>query len=283
MELLRSLAALAEPPGRETTRIAVLLGLGEPPKPADYDDLFLFQLYPYASVYLGPEGMLGGEARDRIAGFWRILEQTPPPESDHLALVLALYARLYDLESEAPDAATEDRWRHLRTTFLWEHMLSWLPAYLEKLQEMASPFYKAWGELLRELLQQEILEVGQQDLLPLHLREAPDLPDPEAEGGETWLDAVLSPVRSGVLLVRNDLVRAGRDLQLATRVAERRYALKALLGQEPGATLDWLAKEASSWQERHLRWHDLSGLIADFWSQRAATTAERLLAARQQL
>jgi TorA maturation chaperone TorD len=283
MELLRSLAALAEPPGRETQRIAELLGLGEPPEPADYDDLFLFQLYPYASVYLGLEGMLGGEARDRIAGFWRILEQTPPPEPDHLALVLALYARLCDLESEAPDAATGDRWRHLRTTFLWEHMLSWLPAYLEKLQELASPFYKAWGELLRALLQQEVLEVGQQDLLPLHLREAPDLPDPEAEGGEAWLDSLLSPIRSGVLLVRNDLVRAGRDLQLATRVAERRYALKALLGQEPASTLDWLAKEATSWEQRHQDWQDLSGPIADFWSHRAATTAERLHTARQQL
>ena len=283
MELLRSLAALAEPPGRETPRIAELLELGTPPVPADYDDLFLFQLYPYASVYLGPEGMMGGEARDRIAGFWRILEQTPPPEADHLALVLALYARLCELESEAPDDVASQRWRHLRTTLLWEHVLSWIPAYLEKLQEVASPFYQAWGELLREVLKQEVLELGQQELLPLHLREAPALVAPETEGGEAWLGSLLSPVRSGILLVRNDLVRAGRDLQLATRVAERRYALKALLGQDPEATLDWLAAEAAAWQDRHHRWRDLSGPVADFWSQRAATTAERLRRARQEL
>ncbi|MGB5159608.1 MAG: molecular chaperone TorD family protein [Thermoanaerobaculia bacterium] len=283
MELLRSLAALAEPPGRETPRIADLLGLGTPPASADYDDLFLFQLYPYASVYLGPEGMLGGEARDRIAGFWRVLEQAPPPESDHLALVLALYARLCELESEAPNDATKHRWRHLRTTCLWEHIASWVPAYLEKLQELASPFYQAWGELLREVLEQEVLELGQQELLPLHLREAPAVLDPEAEGGEAWLDSLLSPVRSGIILVRNDLVRAGRDLQLATRVAERRYALKALLGQDPAATLDWLAAEAEAWQNRHQRWNDLSGPITDFWSHRAATTARRLHTARQEL
>ena len=283
MELLRSLAALAEPPGRETRRIATLLGLGTAPEPADYDDLFLFQLYPFASVYLGPEGMLGGEARDRIAGFWRVLDQTPPPEPDHLALVLALYARLCDLEAGAPDAATGDRWRHLRTTFLWEHLLSWLPAYLEKLQELASPFYRAWGELLRDLLRQEALELGQQELLPLHLREAPSLPDPQAEGGEVWLDSLLSPVRSGILLVRNDLMRAGRELQLATRVAERRYALKALLGQDPSATLEWLASEATAWVDRHRRWHDLSEPIAEFWSRRASDTAGRLQTARQDL
>jgi len=283
MELLRSLAALAEPPGRETPRIADLLGLGTPPAPADYDDLFLFQLYPYASVYLGPEGMLGGEARDRIAGFWRVLEQAPPPESDHLALVLALYSRLCELESEAPDAATGHRWRHLRTTCLWEHILSWIPAYLEKLQELASPFYQAWGELLREVLQQEVLELGLQELLPLHLREAPPVLDPEAEGGEAWLGAILSPVRSGIILVRDDLVRAGRDLQLATRVAERRYALKALLGQDPASTLEWLATVATDWQGRHRRWNDLSGPVSDFWAQRAADTAQRLHNARQDL
>ena len=283
MELLRSLAALAEPPGRETPRITDLLGLGTPPASADYDDLFLFQLYPYASVYLGPEGMLGGEARDRIAGFWRVLEQAPPPESDHLALVLALYARLCELEAEATDADTASRWRYLRTTFLWEHIASWVPAYLEKLQELASPFYQAWGELLREVLEQELLELGQQELLPLHLREAPAVLDPEAEGGEAWLDSLLSPVRSGIILVRNDLVRAGRDLQLATRVAERRYALKALLGQDPDATLDWLATEATTWQDRHRRWNDLSGPISEFWAQRAADTAQRIQAARREL
>jgi len=283
MELLRSLAALAEPPSRETHRIAALLGLGAPPEPADYDDLFLFQLYPYASVYLGPEGMLGGEGRDRIAGFWRVLDQTPPPEADHLALVLALYARLCELESEAPDEATSQRWRHLRTTCLWEHLLSWLPAYLEKLQELASPFYKAWGELLREVLNQEVLELGQQDILPLHLRDAPALPDPTAEGGEKWLASLLSPVRSGIILVRNDLVRAGRELQLATRIAERRYALEALLGQDPTAMLEWLEGEATAWKERHRRWQDLSGNIADFWAQRATATAQRLQDARQDL
>ena len=283
MELLRSLAALAEPPGRKTPRIAELLGLGVAPESADYDDLFLFQLYPYASVYLGPEGMLGGEARDRIAGFWRVLEQTPPPESDHLSLVLALYARLCELEEETADAETASRWRHLRSTFLWEHIVSWVPIYLEKLQELASPFYRAWGELLREDLRAEAIERGQPNIRPLHLREAPALPDPAAEGGEAWLDSLISPVRSGIILVRNDLVRAGRELQLATRVAERRYALKALLGQDPEATLDWLANEATSWQKRHLRLHDLSGAIADFWTQRAAESAERLRSARREL
>src|SRR3712207_4790889 len=73
MELLRALAVLAEPPTAETRRVAEALGLGAGARADEYTELFVFQLYPYASVYLGREGMLGGEARDRVGGFWRAL------------------------------------------------------------------------------------------------------------------------------------------------------------------------------------------------------------------
>ena len=94
MEIFRALGALLEPPSPGHERLAAALELGPLPPAADHTDLFDFQLYPYASVYLGAEGMLGGEARDRIAGFWRALGLTPPPEPDHLAVMLGLYAGL---------------------------------------------------------------------------------------------------------------------------------------------------------------------------------------------
>src|SRR2546423_4691638 len=95
MEIFRALAVLAEPPERpEVARLAELLDLGELPSASDYTETFVFQLYPYASVYLGAEGMLGGEARDRVAGFLAALGHTPPPEPDHLTVLLATYAQL---------------------------------------------------------------------------------------------------------------------------------------------------------------------------------------------
>ena len=65
MELFRSLAVLSEVPSPESEIAAAALELGSLPSRAEYTDLFEFQLYPYASVYLGDEGMMGGEARDR--------------------------------------------------------------------------------------------------------------------------------------------------------------------------------------------------------------------------
>ncbi|HEX8421973.1 MAG TPA: hypothetical protein VF634_01095, partial [Pyrinomonadaceae bacterium] len=61
MELFRALAVLAEPPVPESARVADALALGALPEASEYTEVFVFQLYPYASVYLGAEGMLGGE------------------------------------------------------------------------------------------------------------------------------------------------------------------------------------------------------------------------------
>jgi hypothetical protein len=77
LELLRALAALAEPPSEAQERVAPALGLAAPDAAAP-TEVFTLQLPPYASVYLGGEGMLGGEARDRVAGFLRALGVTPP-------------------------------------------------------------------------------------------------------------------------------------------------------------------------------------------------------------
>src|SRR5829696_8795920 len=123
MELFRALGAFIEPPHDGTGALADALELGAVPDPADYTEVFVFQLYPYASVYLGAEGMLGGEARDRVAGFWRALGQLPPAEPDHLSVMLALYARLVEIEENEPDAARRAGWRGARKAFLWEHLL----------------------------------------------------------------------------------------------------------------------------------------------------------------
>jgi hypothetical protein len=114
MELFRALAVFAETPDRAGVgRVAEALGLGRVPEPSAYTDIFVFQLYPYASVYLGDEGMLGGEARDRIAGFLKALGQEPPRESDHLATLLGAYAALCASEESADDARVRE---HLPST-----------------------------------------------------------------------------------------------------------------------------------------------------------------------
>ncbi|MHB8613016.1 MAG: TorD/DmsD family molecular chaperone [Candidatus Dormibacteraceae bacterium] len=277
MELFRALACLAEPPGLETDRVADLLELPGRADAADYTELFGLQLWPYASIYVGAEGKLGGEAGDRVGGFWRALHLTPPAEPDHLAALLGLYATLAESEASEQDPARRRLKRSSRQALLWEHMLSWLPTYVAKLEEIASPFYKTWGDLLREALIGEARGFGAPDRLPLHLREAPVLPNPQTEGADLFLASLLAPVRTGMVLVRGDLGRAARELGLGLRQGERAYVLKALLGQEPAATLRWLATEAGRWADIHASMPDELEPARGFWRSRAQA-GEQLVA-----
>jgi TorA maturation chaperone TorD len=276
MELLRALAVLAEPPVAEAVRVAEALELGPMAGADEYTELFVFQLYPYASVYLGPEGMMGGEARDRIGGFWRALGETPPAEPDHLSVMLALYSRLVEMEEGETDAARRQGWSQARRAYLWEHLLSWLPVYLDKLADIASPFYRGWGGLLAQALASEAEAVGRQSQLPLHLRDAPGLFDPRRDEVEEFLQSLLAPVRSGMIMVRSDLTRAARSLGLGLRLGERKFILKALFGQDAAGLLAWLAEEAAGWQKRHRLHLETLGDVAEAWEGKALATAKLL-------
>lgn len=276
MELFRALATLAEPPSEEHARLASLLDLPGPPTPAEYSEVFLFQLYPYASVYLGEEGMLGGEAQDRVAGMWRALKQTPPAEPDHLATLLALYAAIVEAHEAEADPARRLLWGQTRKACLWEHLACWLFPYLDRLDEIAPPAYRAWGRLLHDALAAEISEVGQADSLPLHLRQAPALPHPDDHGPDAFLRGLLAPVRSGLIVVRADLARAARQVELGLRLGERAFVLRALLVQNPPAMLHWLARYAWDAAARHRSLTIATSAVGRFWADRAETTAKML-------
>lgn len=278
MELLRALGRLAEPPGDGHDRLARLLDLAAITDTAAFTDTFVLQLYPYASVYLGAEGMLGGVARDRVAGFFRTLGATPPNEPDHLAVLLGAAADLSEREAMAVDGDAAAAWRRSRTALLWEHVLSWVPPYADRVIALAGP-YAPWARLLLDALRHEAAVVGPAPSLPLHLRVAPKLDDPRAgavdHAAAQFLASLLAPVRTGVILTRTDLVRAARDLGLGARVGERRYVLSALLSQAPHDVLRWLADEADRRASAHAA-HRWTAAVADFWSDRAAATAALL-------
>ncbi|HEX8351308.1 MAG TPA: molecular chaperone TorD family protein [Pyrinomonadaceae bacterium] len=277
MELFRALAVFVEPPDRPgAARVAEALGLGGLPRVSEYTDVFVFRLYPYASVYLGAEGMLGGEARDRVAGFVAALGHAPPPEPDHLALMLGTYAWLCESEGAAGDARLRESLRGARRAFLWEHLLSWLPVYLDKLEQFAPPFYRNWGRTLRAALDAEAHTLGGQDALPLHLREAAGLADPRATSSDEFLQSLLAPARTGVILLRDDIARAARDLGTGVRAGERLYALRSLMGQDAAGALSRLAAEADAWATLHRHRRAAHGRVAEWWTERASSTANLL-------
>ena len=273
-EVFRALAVLAEAPTVESRTIAHALAISRAPDAQAYTELFTLTLYPYASVYLGAEGMLGGEPRDRIAGFWRAIDAVPPQEPDHLAALLGAYASLEDREAEASDPVRRESWSHARCAFLHEHLLSWLPPYLIKVDEIA-PAYGAWARLLRDALANAAVSSHVTKNVPAHFRELPRLADPREDGVPAFIASLLAPARSGIVLTRPDLQRASRELGLALRQGERRFALEAILAQDPPRVLAWLNGEAQRWVEMHRASMPIH-TTREYWIERATQTAALL-------
>ena len=246
MELLRALGAIVEGPGEAQARLAEAAALPAPPDAAAHTELFRLQLPPYASIYLGAEGMLGGEARDRIAGFWRALGAVPPAEIDHLTTLLAAYASLVDRDGAVAGdtAGPPTPWRTARHAFFREHLASWLPAYLIRARELGAPFYRAWADALGEALAAEAEALGPATSPPAHFAAAPPLADDDLATPEALADALLAPARSGMILTRRDLRAGAERAGTGLRQGERRFALAWLLRHEPAGALAWLAAEA---------------------------------------
>ena len=273
MELFRALGTLIESPSAEHARAAAALGLPAVPTPAEHGRVVTRQRYPYASVYLGAEGMMGGEARDRIAGFRRALGM-PDRESDHLASLLGLLAALDQWRREEDDPARQALLAQARVTLVWEHLASWTGPYLASFEGCGAAFYEGWAAILGEVLARLEREMALPDYLPAALRAAPGLADPRRDGGASFITALLAPACSGVILLRDNLVRLGNEGGLACRAGERRYVLNSYLAQDPGTTLEWLAGHAQRWHARVAATRPAP--IAKWWSQRAAATARLL-------
>ena len=274
MELFRALGSLIEPPSREHERIAEALGLPVPPGPSVHGTVVVFQRYPYASVYLGPEGMMGGVARDRVAGFHRALGLESGAEEDHLASLLTLLAALDTWRLEEPDQAGRALLGEARATLIWEHLVSWLGPYLASFEGCGDAFYEAWAILLAEALDEVTGPMELPRYLPAALRGAPGLADPRREGAAAFISGLLAPLRTGAIVLRDDLVRLGDEVGLACRVGERRYVLRSFFAQDPAGTLRWLASHARRWSVRVVGRGPEP--VARWWAARAGESARLL-------
>ncbi|MPZ68030.1 MAG: hypothetical protein GEU71_00685 [Actinobacteria bacterium] len=274
VELIRALAVLVEEPSREQETMAGVLGLRPSPDRIEYTNIFVLQIYPFASVHLGEEGMMGGEARDRVAGFWKAVGRTPPVESDHAASLLGLYAGLRADQMEESDPARALLLEQAADALLWEHLLSWMPAFLAKVREIGGDFYRTWAELLMEVLADEAASIGRQAALPLQLRSTTEVE--EGSSIDECVSAILAPVRSGMILTRKDLERGARSSKVGLRVGERRFILKTMLEQDSGSTIGWLRSEAVRWERIHACLAEQFPVISGFWRGRAASTIRLL-------
>jgi hypothetical protein len=283
-ELLRALGSVPASPPPQCEPVFTALGLPAPTA-AEHTGVFVLSAPPHAAVHLGAEGKLGGEGLDRVAGFWRVIGLTPPPDADQLGVLLMLYAELTEAETTERPEMTRERLRHARVTLLREHLWSWAPGYLTVVSRLAGPALGAWADLTLRALHREARSAAaaRAVALPAALRAAP-APTGPSDGRDRLLDSLLAPVCSGILLTREDLREAAAAAGLGYRVGERRYTLAAMLDQDADATLDWLQVHAGRWAKLHAGQPPVGGHDPrHWWARRATRTARTLRALQAQL
>ncbi len=259
-ELLRALGAVAYSPPPATDQVTDALSLPRI-SAADHTETFILAAPPHAAIHLNRQGALGGQGLDRIEGFWRAAGVDPPADADHLGVLLMCYAGLRD--------AGADHDRLVADALFFEHIWSWAAGYLCAVADLGCDAITAWADLTLAALTEEQPRVQTFGPLPLALRAAPD-PLDEACGFDELLDAVVSPIKCGMVLTHRALWSGAAAIGVGYRRGERRFALKAMLGQDKRATLRWLCAHAETWAIRHGERGDPT---SQWWAARAARSA----------
>jgi hypothetical protein len=273
-ELFRSLGAvvLTPPPGNRAVCAALDLPI---PTGVEYTDAFVLSAPPHGAIHLGPEGKLGGEGLDRIAGFWRVMGVQAPEDADHLGALLMLYAELAEAEHNASDERGVAQLHRARTALFHEHIWSWAPGYLLAVTELGIASVAAWARLTDEALRAEYAGLRAAEMLPLALRVAPPGMG-TADSLDETLDALVAPIRSGVVYTYRDLAGCAQHVGVGLRRGERRFALRAMLEQDAPGTLAWLGARARWWSQRCASVPRTANDPCAWWSRRAANTARVL-------
>jgi TorA maturation chaperone TorD len=259
---------------------------------AEYARLFLLNAYPYESVYVDPDMMLGGEVAAAVeaacaeAGFDpRALPRAGA--ADHVGAELALAGALS--AGEAAGGAAAARWRVVRRRFLERHLAAFLPALAHAMaRDARHRFYRALAGLAVGFVLADLADVARSG--------PPTAPDPAGQDGdgpalaERTLAEVArhlaTPCRAGFLLSREELYRIAGRLSVALPMLERPRMVETLFEGAAGggrlpALLDRLAeaaREAAAGYEALGREHPGAAAVVEPWRVRAAATAAGLVA-----
>ncbi len=133
---------------------------------AAHQGLFGFQVFPYQSVFLGEDGLLGGTESERVRGAHRTAGYAPgaaADDPDHLAHELALLSFLCGAEADAhADGRAEKAAvaRRQQAAFLRDHLLWWLPLFVPAVARQGDGVYAALAGLTWALVIDHWQDVG---------------------------------------------------------------------------------------------------------------------------
>ncbi|HEX6304953.1 MAG TPA: molecular chaperone TorD family protein [Anaerolineales bacterium] len=205
---------------------------------ADHYELFGFNVFPYASVFLDESATLGGRVTQNILSVYHKSGFDVPLESesaDHIALQLQFLAFLSAAEGEALEDGLVQvalSINQLQRQFMDEHLLTWLPAFVLAIRQQQDVFHSNLADLTLEMVLHHRADLGNDLLAPetsFSLPPAPDLLADQKTGLKEIAAYLVIPAYSGLYLSRRDITRLARSQLLPRGFGSRQQMLTNLL------------------------------------------------------
>ena len=202
---------------------------------AEHQDLFGFNVLPYAGVYLTEDGKLGGRIHQDLNSWYiafefELLSNSGVP--DHIGTQLAFLASLCRLDVKAHGVSSTDlvtTIQYQQGEFLGKHVVTWIFPFLMALKGQHNPFYSEIAELTEALVISHCIDVG------LHRESAFALPAVQEilSNKQTGLKDIAAflcrPAHSGIYLTRADIKRMAGSLEIPTGFGDRIQTLSNTL------------------------------------------------------
>lgn len=259
----------------------------------DHQTLFGFEIFPYESLFLQPDGLLGGEIAGELHRLYgSISDEFWQGEADHLGNELIYLAILCRHENQA--RRTEQPhlvhlFRHHQLSFLQQHLLQWLPAVAAAIHQIALPLYRQLINLVIELVGDHLADL-QNSQLPLATNPSSVLPPqpPPLLPTQTSLKQIANylcqPSYSGFFLSKTEIARLAQHHSFPQSLSSRVDMFADLLlsagqyGQMP-ALFQSIQRVIHNWQTFFTHWqhtYPWSAIYLQIWQNRLSQTNQLL-------
>lgn len=209
---------------------------------ADFYHIFGLNVLPYESSFLEPDNVIEGPVTERVLGdYWRagFRPDTKSQSADHIGLELKFLSDLCKTQGEALYDQRVDIASNMEAkaiSFLENHLLHWLPGFVQAVYQQNMPFYTSLADITLDLVidhYQDLLKqnVHQHDYIfqDIQLPDPPDILLEENTGLKDISRYLLTPVYSGVYFSREIIERLAKDQNLPRGFGDRETMLTNLL------------------------------------------------------
>ena len=224
---------------------------------ADHHHQFGFNVFPYASAFLDPSGLLGGSISDsHIQEYQQSGYQARYSEgADHIGTEMAFLAYLSRLESSAwtnQDIDTANNLQERISGFIDQQLFRWLAPFVLAVRNQGDRFFSQVVDVTLESLNQQRGGFGHAESRPAGLPQSQPVSDEGLSDIKHISSYLLTPLLSGIFLSRDDLGRLSQGLSLPRGFGQRRHMIENLF--ESAITYEQTPTLLSSLQRMLLKW-----------------------------